>query len=88
MTAERLAEIATMTDPVAALRPYIFDDNADEHPCRCGDVHRGSWAINDWMHHNCNHDTVWHFDPGTIHELSLCAWCGATIKIEVMTSVG
>ena len=27
------------------------------YPCRCGETHTGEYAIYDWGHHNCFHDS-------------------------------
>ena len=34
-----------------------LEDGEQVYPCRCGEIHRGDYAIYDHGHHTCYHDT-------------------------------
>ena len=33
-------------------------EGEQEYPCRCGKTHRGDYAVYDFGHHNCLHETT------------------------------
>mgnify|MGYP001620048011 CR=1 FL=1 len=56
-----------------------FEDGKQVFPCRCGQTHRGPYAVYDYGHHNCLHEApLWELEPGW----AICAACGLTFKIE------
>lgn len=60
-------------------------DGKEEWPCRCGEVHRGDYAIYDYGHHNCRHenyDLHWLSNPleDGIWQV-ICAGCGNTWEV-------
>ena len=54
---------------------FSFKANGEQvYPCRCGQVHQGDFALYDYAHHNCFHDSpLW--DTG-VDGLLLCPDCG------------
>ena len=53
-----------------------FDANGNEEfPCHCGEIHRGDYALYDFLHHNCRHPEILAPDDLVPDQL-LCASCG------------
>ena len=51
----------------------------EEYPCRCGQTHTGSYAYEDWRHHNCFHEgPIWVIED----ELGICSVCGKSFTLE------
>jgi hypothetical protein len=48
-------------------------------PCRCGDTHRGEWAVETFAHHNCFHQ-----EPLLLLAIdyAVCGECGETFGLE------
>lgn len=52
------------------------------YPCRCGKVHIGEYAQDDWMMHECLHETdLCFFDSEGIAQV-ICPICGQTWGID------
>lgn len=80
-----------MTTPPAAIKTgsinvtRYFDELGEYHPCRCGVDHRGDYAVEDWIAHNCFHD-----EPLLLtadKELLICSQCGQTFGLEEENSI-
>ncbi len=57
---------------------YIIDGK-QAYPCRCGETHRGDYALYDMMHHECFHDCalIWLADRAV-----MCPQCGASWYVK------
>ena len=66
-----------------AAKTTTLEDGEEVFPCRCGDTHRGPWAIYDYLHHNCYHEEPL-VDIGG--EIGISYWacpiCGKTWRVE------
>ena len=49
------------------------------YPCRCGEVHRGDYAIYDYGHHACFHDSLLLL---IADDQALCPDCGKSFGFE------
>jgi len=58
---------------------YHHDGGGRIYPCRCGEVHGGEYGFYDWVHHECDHGTVWKHDE--MEGVGYCVDCGKTIKL-------
>ncbi len=47
------------------------------YPCRCGETHRGDYAIYDFGHHECDHDEVLY----QAQDYGLCTGCGKSMRV-------
>jgi len=57
-----------------------LDENGKQHfPCRCGKTHTGHYACEDYLHHECLHETEL-VDMG--HRMVICMDCGKTWTVE------
>lgn len=55
-----------------------FEDGEEVYPCRCGEIHRGDYAIEDCNHHEC-----FHREPLIkIEEQLICPVCGEVFAFE------
>ena len=62
-------------------KTIFIDVNGDRFmPCRCGQIHRGDYAAEDWAHHNCFHDEGLAQDD-VIPEQAICVACGQTFEL-------
>jgi hypothetical protein len=56
-----------------------FENGEQVYPCRCGETHRGDYALYDWGHHNCLHDS------GELHAIAedqfMCPECGKSFVV-------
>ena len=58
------------------------DEQGEYHPCRCGLNHRGIYATEDWMMHNCFHDQpLLKLDNPDTGQL-MCVLCGQIFNSE------
>ena len=48
-----------MTEPrTGSETPIIYiEDGEQVYPCRCGETHRGPYALYDYGHHTCFHES-------------------------------
>ena len=50
------------------------------YPCRCGQIHRGTYGATDWNHHNCFHEqpliSMHALDPEMDEKHYICPTCG------------
>lgn len=55
-----------------------------EFPCRCGMIHVGPYAEEDWNHHNCFHGPFWPMGelPGEESQQVVCSLCGEVFELE------
>lgn len=73
-----------MPEPTAASGSQTIHMEGDEqvYPCRCGETHRGPYAVYDFGHHNCFHDEplqqLMTDDPDWL----ICPMCGKTFRVE------
>ena len=60
-----------------------LEDGKEVYPCRCGDTHRGDYAIYDYGHHNCFHDAPL-VDIGSDIGFPdvMCRLCGEMWRVE------
>lgn len=56
-----------------------FHENGEQvFPCRCGETHRGDYAIYEFGHHNCFHEApLYHNEDGYV-----CPECGKDFVVE------
>ena len=68
-------------DWTSTVNTAVFLENGQEvYPCRCGQTHRGDYALYDWMHHECFHEADllrFPVDP----DLIICPDCGMSWKM-------
>lgn len=57
------------------------EDGERVFPCRCGVTHRGQYAFEDWMHHECLHDAT--LVPVAGPDIFMCPDCGRVFQVEV-----
>ena len=56
-----------------------LDKNGAYFPCRCGKEHRGEYACEDYLHHECLHESnLVDIEYGLV----LCPDCGNTWHLE------
>lgn len=56
-----------------------LETGAIGYSCRCGEIHRGVYAFEDFQHHDCLHPTrLLALDEGQV----LCPLCGMAWAIE------
>ena len=58
---------------------YFFEDNERVFPCRCGETHRGDYAQEENVEHECFHDC------GLLkvdEHFAMCNRCGAGFVLE------
>lgn len=76
-----------MTDSLrteSSAATYHVEGGARVYPCRCGKTHRGTYAFEDWNHHNCLHDASLTHIPldddggGDV----MCPLCGASWEVH------
>lgn len=60
---------------------HINSDGEREYPCRCGQTHKGDYAVYDWGHHNCFHNEPLHVLDEAIPGYLMCPSCGKTFWI-------
>jgi len=63
----------------------FFDaDGNEEFPCRCGETHRGDYALYDYVHHNCFHTEDCLIDIGLpeVEGYLMCPNCGQTFHLQ------
>lgn len=53
-------------------KPRYFEAGQEVYPCRCGETHRGDYAVEDFLHHNCYHDEFLRIGDGQV----VCTDCG------------
>ena len=60
-----------------------LEDGKEVYPCRCGETHRGEYALHDYMHHNCLHDAPL-VDIGSDIGISqlICPVCGKVWSVD------
>lgn len=57
--------------------PTIHIENGEQvYPCRCGQTHRGDYALYDWAHHNCFHREPLILIAEDIPGYYMCPSCG------------
>jgi CDGSH-type Zn-finger protein len=54
-----------------------IEDGEEVYPCRCGETHRGDYALYTVMHHEHDHDEVF----WDIADIGICTGCGKTIIV-------
>ena len=62
-----------------------IENGQQVYPCRCGETHRGEWAIYDYGHHNCLHELPLITVDKDIPDYVMCPICGRTWTIEHLT---
>ena len=68
---------ATLTADCNSMTIHL-EDGQQVYPCRCGETHRGEYAMEDFAHHNCLHEEKlldWS-DHGGGERGLLCPQCG------------
>ncbi len=62
-----------------------IEDGKQVYPCRCGETHRGDYAIYDYGHHNCDHPSpLLHTGDGQL----ICPECGNVWFMEDVSEGG
>lgn len=60
----------------------VIENGERVYPCRCGQTHRGNYALKDWLHHNCFHDgPLWELLPDDSGHF-ICSECGKSLFTE------
>ena len=59
-----------------------FEDGQRVFPCRCGETHRGEYALHDFMHHECMHNLPLVQFQDDMPNLTMCRECGRVFQIE------
>lgn len=70
----RVVEQVTAVDNTVTI---FYEEGERVYPCRCGKTHKGDYAIYDFGHHNCFHESKLlglPFDQNTIQ--AICPDCG------------
>ena len=63
---------------------YLNSDGRRIYPCRCGEVHQGDYAAEDYNHHNCLHETDLWGEPIDEHTLqAICPECGMSWIVDI-----
>lgn len=58
----------------------VFESTGEQvYPCRCGETHRGDYALYTFGHHNCFHDAP--LMPLDFGEL-VCVDCGKVFQVS------
>ena len=68
-----------MVERVESSAETICIENGERvYPCRCGAIHRGDYAEEDYNHHNCLHDgDMWGIGKYQV----VCSQCGASWRV-------
>lgn len=65
------------------VEPVIDASGNKEYPCRCGETHKGDYALYGWAHHNCFHNDPLHeIDPENVPGYLMCPACGKTFWVK------
>lgn len=75
----KLPPVLNPTTGTDAVTLY-YEDGEQVYPCRCGETHRGPYAMYDELHHDCYHRgrLITPFDPKQV----LCSECGESFRVE------
>lgn len=58
----------------------FIEDGEQVFPCRCGKMHRGDHAVEDWLMHECLHDdNLIALAPDFV----ACPLCGQTWRLDL-----
>ena len=61
-----------------------FENGKRIYPCRCGKTHRGNYAVYDFGHHNCLHEThLLGLPAGKDKVQAICPQCGMSWLVEL-----
>ena len=79
-----------LTTASSVAKVQIFDLNIDEstveqiYPCRCGQVHRGDYAQETYLHHQCLHEADLILVEAGSHQFqAICPLCGMTWRADL-----
>lgn len=61
---------------------YIDESGEQVYPCRCGVTHSGPYAIYEYGHHNCFHNSPLSLVDEDVPGYLMCPDCGKTFWIE------
>ena len=62
----------------------VLENNERVYPCRCGQVHRGDYAAEDYNHHNCLHEaTLIGLPAGKNKIQAICPDCGMSWMVAM-----
>ena len=78
-----LSKTKTNTNNITSYFKVQEGETEQVFPCRCGGTHRGGYALEDWLHHNCFHKELITL-PGIDDEgimTALCIDCGEVFDI-------
>ena len=63
---------------------FFEDEGGQVYPCRCGEIHRGDYAIYDYGHHNCFHKTdLIGLPAGKDKIQAICPECGMSWYVMI-----
>lgn len=60
-----------------------------EYDCWCGIKHTGTYAQEDWRHHNCLHEDelvgIFSYDSNSVQKVmqALCGICGRSFVVDI-----
>jgi len=77
-----LSKTKTNTNNITSYFEVQEGETEQVFPCRCGGTHRGEYAIEDWLHHNCFHKELTMLLPileGS--KQAICIDCGEIFDI-------
>lgn len=63
-----------------------IEDGEQVYPCRCGDTHRGPYALYDFAHHNCFHYAGLIRPDDAMPDYLLCPECGQSFEVVLPQS--
>ena len=62
----------------------IYENGERVYPCRCGKTHRGDYALYDFGHHNCLHETNLLGIPIKDNCIqAICPQCGMSWQVDI-----
>ena len=66
-----------------ASQTLYFGNGEEVYPCRCGQVHRGNYAVEDWNHHNCLHkEPLFRLPLVGKRWQAICMECGQMFQVN------
>ena len=68
--------------PASVPPPHPETDGDGNYPCRCGKVHSGDYAFEDWHHHNCFHRSPLRQVDPAIEGYFCCLDCGEIFWLD------
>ena len=64
-----------------ALNRTYYNDGEQVFPCRCGQMHKGDFSTDDYLHPNCYHNVFWLNEREGDTPQVECANCGKVAEL-------